>query len=62
MVEADWPLYAPPVRQALDHFEAEITERMRSARIATRPVTERHAFVQSTVGDLLDRLRRLRTA
>jgi dipeptidase len=58
-VERDWQRYAPQVRQALDHFEAEITEHMRSSRIATRPVAERTAFMQATVDDLQARLHQL---
>jgi secernin len=58
-VERDWPHYGPPARQALDHFEAEITEHLRTARIATRSVAERTAFMQATVDELQERLRRV---
>lgn len=58
-VERDWPRHGPPVRQALDHFEAEITEHMRTARIGTQPLAVRTAFVQTTVDALLERLRQI---
>jgi len=58
-VERDWPRYGPPVRQALDHFEAAITEHLRAAHIATQPVAARTAFVRTTVDDLLERLRQI---
>jgi len=56
-VERDWACHHPPVREALDHFEAEITEHMRTTRIATQSVAVRSAFVHTTVTDLLTRLR-----
>ncbi len=59
MVERDWTRCGPPVRQALDHFEAEITEHMRSARIATQTVRARTTFMHATVDDLVERLRQL---
>jgi secernin len=61
-VERDWPRYGPPVRQALDHFEAEITEHLRTAHMATRPATDRTAFMQATVDDLQERLRGIASA
>jgi dipeptidase len=58
-VERDWQRHAPPVRQALDHFEAEITEHMRTSRISSQPVGKRTAFMRATVDDLLARLHQL---
>ena len=58
-VEQDWDAGAPRVRRELDEFEAEITEHMRTRRIATQSPADRAAFVRTTVDDLLHRVRRL---
>jgi secernin len=60
-VERDWQHRAPLVRQDLDTFESEITERMDTERVATRSAAVRAGFVQTTVDRLVIRLRRLLT-
>ncbi len=58
-VEADWATRATVVRDTLDHFEMDLTERMARTGIVQRPAEERATFVQETVERLMAEVHRL---
>ena len=59
LVERDWQRYGAPVREALDAFEAETAKQIHARRIGSASATERTAFMDAVVSDLLTRVRRL---
>jgi secernin len=58
-VQQDWEQRAPRVRSAFDQLETNLAAQMRERRMASRPVTERTAFMRETVDDVLARVQQL---
>lgn len=61
-VQEDWPRRGPRVRQALDQFETNLAEQMRSSGISCGSVADRAAFMQAVVDDLSACVRQLTAA
>jgi secernin len=61
VVEA-WPRRGPRVRAALDQFETNLAEQMRSSGISCGSAADHTAFMQAVVDDLSARLRQLTAA
>jgi dipeptidase len=57
-----WPRRGPRVRAALDQFETNLAEQMRTSRISCGSATDRAAFMLAVVDDLSARVRQLTAA